>query len=395
MSNTRPQYCRNGSRKNEIIKTLCMTGAIPYNLLAMNKFDKHSMQMAVREMEKDGVVDVVWSNGKKRNRRKLVVFHNFATGFSVFKKGLPEGYLQLYKDQKNDVSKNIRFGIPSNQDRLYSNIETQLMFHWSDIPTFIEDRPDMSQSRVPEPYAFYASTDMKSTTQYEDDIDNKEGVKKINGSRSTGIYVSPGGVYTVYNIGKSKMKFMNYGELKMKFALETILHNSGKKQDIDSCVILYRGEEIFEKQFSESDSKNAWNIASLDSIYEHIYMIPVDEHGREQLQIIGNPIWREQIINYCIAPEIRNDGLTTVPCDGYNKDTGEYTMFFGIVDTHNLRIFVNKAEWEGNKEKFHIICFDYQQEMFERMYGKYCDIRTVSCDDVVKETYLNVTGISL
>ena len=182
----------------------------------------------------------------------------------------------------------------------------------------------------------------------------------------------------------------------MKFALETIFHNARADQkEIGGCIILYRGEEIFEKQFSESDSKNAWNIASLDSIYEHIYMIPADKYGKEQLQIIGNPEWRKRIIDACIAPEMQNAGFTTVPCDGYNKETGEYTMFIGIVDTHDLRIFVNRAEWEGNKQKYHIICFDYQKEMFERMYGKFCDIKSVNSNDIIRESYLNVTGISL
>ncbi len=388
--NNKPQYGRKGSGRNQLVTALCENGAVPYDFLTMFPYRLDYMEKLAHRMNNEGIVNITWNSKNPHKRKKIITFTNFSKALPQIGKGLSDIQIDTYQD-KQSVGKDIRFGEEAKQIRLYRNIESNMFFHYSNIPTYTNERQALTSMRNTDNLAFYPSREIKAAAMYQDDVEQSDGVKKIIGSRMSGLYVSPGGVYSVFNSGKGKTRYEKTGELKMKMAVNyamEITNNISKKND--TGIILHRGVNLYNALFADTSENNEWGLNSLMIVYPELYLVEVSDYGRKILQIMGEPSWRIKILNELISPEIQTKDMRF---DGYDQDRKEYILFGGISDITSLQTFIWKAKISkdmGNDETFTLICFEFQEMMFRDITKDICNIQVCNIDELIKCCAFNV-----
>ena len=384
------QYRRAGSGRNELINALCENGALPYDFLTMFPYRLDYMEKLAHRMNNEGIVNIAYNSDNPRLRKKIITFSNFSRILPIIKGGLTDYQIEKYQDNQN-ISKDIRYGEKSKQLRLYRNIETSMFFHYSKIPTYSTERKELDSMKDLDALAFYPSRDIKLAASYQDDTYSKDGIKKIVGSRMTGMYVSPGGLYSVFDSGKGKTKYDKTGEIKMKMAVNYAMNLSLESQmKNDAGIILHRTNKIYELLFQETDEKNEWSLNSLMTIYPDLYLVEVNDNGRKLLQIMGEPSWRIRILDELISPDMQTPNMKY---DGYDIENKECLLFGGIVDISSLQNFIYSARTAkdiGKDEKYTLICFEFQEELFKSIANDVCDVQVCMVDEMIKACEFNV-----
>ncbi len=390
MSNTKPQYKRVGSGRNELIRALCENGAIPYDFLTMFPYRLDYMEKLAHRMNNEGVVNIAYNSTDPNKRKKIITFTNFSRVLPTIKDGLTPTQINKYQDNQN-ISKDIRYGENSKQLRLYRNIESNMFFHYSNIPTYSTERRELGSMQDIDSLAFYPSREIKVAAMYQDDTYQEDGIKKIIGSRMTGLYVSPGGLYSVFDSGKGKTKYEKTGEIKMKMAVNYAMNLSVASQmKNDAGIILHRGNKIYELLFTETDESNDWSLNSLMTVYPDLYLIEISDNGRKQIQLMGEPSWRMRILDELISPDIQTPNMKH---DGYDRENKECILFGGIVDISSLQNFIFTAKTSrdiGKDERYTLICFEFQEELYRSIVGDVCDIQVCEIDKLIQACEFNV-----
>ena len=390
MSNTKPQYKRQGSGRNHLITALCENGAIPYDFLTMFPYRLDYMEKLAHRMNNEGIVNIAYNSTDPSKRKKIITFNNFSKILPVIKDGLTPAQIKKCQDNQS-VSKDIRYGENSKQLRLYRNIESNMFFHYSNIPTYSNERRELDSMQDMEGLAFYPSREIKVAAMYQDDTYQEDGLKKIIGSRMTGLYVSPGGIYSVFDSGKGKTKYEKTGEIKMKMAVNYAMNLSIKSQmKNDSGIILHHGDKIYEMLFTETDESNAWSLNSLMTVYPNLYLVEITDNGRKLLQLMGEPAWRMRILDELVSPDIQTPDMKY---DGYDIENHECVLFGGIVDISSLQNFIWTAKTSkdmGKDDRYILICFEFQKEMYEKIAGGVCDIQVCMIDKLIAACEFNV-----
>lgn len=390
MSNNRPQYKRIGSGRNEIIRALCENGALPYDFLSMFPYRLDYMEKLAHRMNNEGIVNISYNSTKPSKRKKIITFTNFSKVLPVIQGGLTDTQIIKYQDNQN-VSKDIRYGDGSKQQRLYRNIESNMFFHYSNIPTYSTERKELGTMDDIDSLAFYPSREIKAAALYQDDVYKEDGIKKIIGSRMTGLYVSPGGVYSVFDSGKGKTRYEKTGEIKMKMAVNYAMNFSVKSQmKNDAGIILHRSNKIYELLFTETDERNDWSLNSLMTVYPNLYLIEVSDNGRKQIQLMGEPYWRKRILDELIISDVQTPQMKY---DGYDNENNECILFGGIVDISSLQNFIWTARTSkdmGKNERYTLICFEFQKDLYKSIANDLCDIHVCDMDRLIKACEFNV-----
>lgn len=129
-------------------------------------------------------------------------------------------------------------------------------------------------SVTPDGSSFYFARDIKKIGQAE--------MNKTMFTRMVGAIFSHGSCYAVYNTRAAAMKWSGMGEFKALYNLIEVGRLNAGTDRIDSAVLFGESGEIALKTLLESDKSRRLEFR-FDSIYHHIYFIPMDACGVRQL----------------------------------------------------------------------------------------------------------------
>lgn len=372
------QFNRKKSLKNQIINAMCVNGALTYKSLRYFNSNAHQMQKAAHSLEKEGYVTITRSYGNKNTSNRIIVFNNFWKNYYENFGEIPESYINTY-DNLSYISNKMKYS--SSQDRICKNIETFCIFNWADIPCYPDEKPSLDNA-IGE-YAFYTSTEIKNASAYSDNIDkSSDMVNKTIGSRISGLFISPGGAYTIFNVGSNCSKYSMSNEKKMKYTLEKLFKKYNYTNKFDSAILICTSYNTVLKHLNSSIKDGAF-INNLYKSYEEIYMVPENETGKIMLQIMGHDSWNERLLYGFLSEEEVEHGYLKYEMDGYNKDTGVYTCIGVIPALDKLTLFYYATKEENDKNKFRLICLKDQEEIYRTFFEDKCVIETVDISEII------------
>ncbi len=388
--NNKKNY-RKGKRI-EIIKALYACGCLPYKSLRLYPWKTRITQEAVLAMEREGLLEI-----KKTETGKQINLKNWNDESAEYMDYLPYAYLGHYEEIKEEVWKASSDFIRG--ERLHKNAEIILMMHQSGIGSYPDEKKDIRERGVRISSAdkmYFTAREIKNVKPYRVETGtDKDGVKKIIGSRLNGMLATPGGNYGIYNLGNRLIEWERYGESKMAQHLQRVLEEKREdyeKEDVE-CVLLANDEMLFIRVIENENERRYRKgkiLLNIDYAYEKMYGLPINRDGEKMLAIMSSKNWKERMKERLLPQGADIKTSYSVACDGFINNV--FILLFCIPDIAKLKLFYKRAKLEMDKEKFEIYCFTYQIPMLASLAGEYVTLRSIELEEYyiveVEEGYL-------
>ena len=227
-------------------------------------------------------------------------------------------------------------------------------------------------SVIPDGSLFYLARDIKKIGQAE--------MNKTMFTRMVGAIFSHGSCYAVYNTRTAAMKWSGMGEFKALHNLIEVGRLNAGTDRIDSAVLFGESGEIALKTLLESDKSRRLEFR-FDSIYHHIYFIPMDVCGVRQLSLLSVPDWKEKLLDLLFEPEVRS----------FDKGLFEYdacvdgVYILSHLDGDLARLIRFREGIRNQTGRFEILCFPHQTHFLQEYMGRLVSIKTIGMDMVEAE----------
>lgn len=332
-----------------------------------------------RQMLAEGVLE---KSRATQDRRIINIYtmNHYEDKKSEFIEELPDGYYETYVMYMAEDGRNARKKDKMRAGRAIGNANTSFMMQAAGIKRRIDEKPRLIEDGklIGGIKAYYTARELKWYTGFTPDVSvSKEGEKKVLNSRVNGLAITPGGVYPSYYIGANIEEWKKGAEIKMKVHLENML---GKKFEIPrrltGPLLLTTAYERLGKLLGETEIQSG-SIMQLAGMYDSVYVLPYTKEGRKMLSIMSIADWKKKLyLTY--GKNYTKDHIESysVKCDGYSPDNDTLLCMFMDCDVKKLDIFTSYAKAVQNKEKFTVMCFDWQKEVAIRTCGGACRILT-------------------
>lgn len=380
----------------EILKVIALSGEFPFNFLDHINSDRNKIiyQRTIRKLKEEKYVTVS-GNGELKTIRMT------RKGLETLKQydEDSENYLGYYEHYMF-VSNNHHFraGVYKNKDdvgkrqtmRRHRLAEAMWLMRRIDAEILPNEKPELSlknpENRIEkDEMAFYTSIEIKNL--------DKEQKYKTEFTRILGVLYSPGGIYSIYNTNKGKMKWNNQGEQKAKVLVDDItrtnyLVDSDKSYDINNSIIIGKDINLMNEILKSNDGKrdsNGFELLSFNNSYDNIYYITLDNNGYIQLVLITRDNWKERMRLSILPKEALevNPAYLSIDCDAYDKKTETFYLIFHDGNIARLRRF--KEAMYGSEKKFKVYCFEFQEEAVAEYLEGMAEIEVVELDDFINE----------
>ncbi len=398
MSNTKKNY-KKGTR-HKIVKMVLMCGCIPWEALNVIDGNPEVYKMKIREMVKEGVLDVVRVLNNRRTYR-LVNFNDFDKNLKEF-----QGYYsidELNNYIKNGYEDNKRAKYIKNTDkgtdslRVILSNEITILMMTAGILTTPDEKNDIciEMTEDSNKSSYYTSREIRKQTGYTADVttdttkkylerSNTDTDKRISNSRASGILMSPGNVYVVYNISHIFKNWYRSAEYKMQIYVNRLLYEKGiYNMSADSAILFAKNYDAFLSLVWPEDSMKD-HYENIKYTFKYIYALPYSPEGREMVKIMKVKGWRHRLKQHFIGKFNNDTNGIAVDCDAYMDDT--YVCAFLAPELSRYKRFLAWAEEGNNRDKYIVVCFDFQLDFVRRTAGRYCKIMKADFWKYIKET---------
>jgi len=377
--------------KGVILQLLFLCGIIPYTGLRLLDGETRMYQRAVKKLEEEGILKIEKSRGNKYIR-----LENRMLAQEIIKKNVDEEYIRYYQET---VIKNISRMQDKkilNTERIINSTNTQIMMYACDIDSGPYKR-DIATDEIENTDLMYSpSMELKRIRGYADNVKKQKNDTILNNSRISGVLISPGGIYSVYNIGKHLIEWKRYGEVRMQSYLEkTIIRKEkyireeGRRENlIKGAIIISSNIKTYEDicTIDYTKQKNKKQIMmNIDYAYQKMYCVPQNDIGKQLLKIMTISNWETKLKEIILRPEeIEKEKTVQIACDGYDEKNNIYKLVHVIPDMVKLRAFVTRANLEEDRNKFAIYCYTWQSEMIVHLVNKNAKIYQIPIEEVIK-----------
>lgn len=353
----------------ELMKALYATSCLPYKCLRLYGGQLRLNQRLAKKMEKEGLLAIV-----KTEHGKVIKLNNWEKRIKEYIEYLPACYIEHYKIQRIELRK--CQGDRGRLERMLKNSEVSLLMHLSGIGAYPDERQKLSEEKTvlrEDTVEYYSAREVKNcgmSNKYCDNVSlDNDGIKKVVGSRISGVMVSPGGIYAVYNITNHLIEWERYGELKMAAHIEKVMLGKGaaKVKGAINCLLLADSMEVFERVLTnENDRRRGSTLLNIDYAYEYMYAVPSDKNGITMLKLMSKKDWQLKMERILLANCHKNNTVYSVACDGYNEEDG-YILLFCLGNLAKLKMFLKRATNPRENERFCIYCFTFQTQLMKKL----------------------------
>jgi len=227
-------------------------------------------------------------------------------------------------------------------------------------------------SVIPDGPVLYPAKDLKRVGQTE--------MNKTMFTRMTGAIFSPDSCFAVYNTREAVMKWSGMGEFKALHSLTEIARLNADISQVNAAVLLGQSEEVALKTLLESDKSRRMEFR-FDSIYGHIYFVPMDANGVRQLRLLASPDWNARLLDLLFEPEARSYGSGLFEYDACVD--GVYVL--SHLDGDLARLIRFREAIECQRGRFEMLCFPHQAQFLREYIGQAAGIKTIGMDLVEAE----------
>ena len=228
---------------------------------------------------------------------------------------------------------------------------------------------------LPDSPSFYPARDIKRIGGNE--------MNKTMFTRLTGALFSYGRCYAVYNSRESVMKWSGMGEIKTVNNLMEICRYNSNIKTVDAAILMGESYEAAITTIMESDKNRRYEYR-FDSIYNHIYFVPLNEYGIRQLKIMLLPDWNEKLSDLFFGDAYVRPEERTFEYDAFID--GKYIFSFLDGDVARLIRFREYVESDKSR-KYELVCYVHQLEDVKRYMKDYCLYKMISIEKVENSLY--------
>ena len=225
---------------------------------------------------------------------------------------------------------------------------------------------------IPSEAVMYPSKDLKRLSEDE--------MSKTSFTRMVGALFSCGTCYAMYNTRSATMKWSGKGEFKARDSLRDLSNMNSEISIVNSAILLGQSGTVALNTIVESDKSQKQEFR-FDSVYDHIYFIPLNEDGIRQLRLLTVPDWKEKILNLLFDPEERS----------YNRGRFEYdaivddVYIYSYLDADIARLMRLHETLSAQKRDVVVLCFAYQVAFLREYFGPLVELKVIDFDAVEDE----------
>lgn len=225
---------------------------------------------------------------------------------------------------------------------------------------------------IPSEAVMYPSKDLKRLSEDE--------MSKTSFTRMVGALFACGTCYAMYNTRSATMKWSGKGEFKARDSLRDLSDMNSEISIVNSAILIGQSGTVALNTILESDKSQKQEFR-FDSVYDHIYFIPLNEDGIRQLRFLTVPDWKEKILNMLFDPEERS----------YNRGRFEYdaivddVYIYSYLDADIARLMRLHETLSALKRDVVVLCFAYQVSFLREYFGPMVELKVIDFDTVEDE----------
>lgn len=203
---------------------------------------------------------------------------------------------------------------------------------------------------------------------------------KIRGSRSTGLLLTDGVIFTIYNTGTFAMKWEYKAEMRLKAMLQTELCQRrlpGRYQNAALNAIVF-GQDMEQMLPLMNDGGGQRDYFVLDGNYQHFYYLTSDHHGELILQLLCDAE-QQAVLDAILSQDLsscRSDWV--VENDAMDGDSP--VLFAYTCDMPRIKRFDTALEMHGKTGT--LFCFDFQEDALQQVCGQRVKIESLDFEKV-------------
>ena len=358
-----------------VLTVMTVAGEMP--LVAASQLGRHK---AYRKALYEFAKQQVYENTKDKSRICVKLINISDRGkhkrCRLYKKAIPIldwiGMREYYEEMfpNNRVS-----GGEQNRFRNDMVAEAVMMMLESDIEVLPIELPELRLSNRYNSFngrsCFYSTRHLKRTLN--------KGINKIVSSRIVGALFAGNNVYAVYNTRSSAIKWKGMNEMKTRYILTDLARVNGDLSECNSAIIFGKDDKTILSSFFNQAEKNNKDFR-FDKIYQNVYAIPQNPTGIELLKLFKIPNFQEKILTYMFEEKdiCRNSGY------GWNAVIdGVYVFSYLDANIAALSRFYETAKRGKGKNKFMVICYDFQEKFIREYFEGLASIATIPFQDVL------------
>ena len=367
--------------RREIVELTLAMGVLPYRSMKLLRKNTECYRKKILAMEKEGLLEI--------HREK----NAWGVSFTDLQKVVDEcdeiienkKLFRYYELFGREDWKKLSYSSITNKRRILRNSESYLFMYGANVACKLGEKVSLQNHEeatcVP---TYYTIRELKRYGEFQDDVEEKDGKKLVSSARANGLVVNPKESLLVYNVGTHVLEF-NYGEMKLKMYTDNMLRTKGLPRVAGGLLLLK--DNGIQKYLRPETTRSQNYVMRLEEIYSHLYALPLDETGQQMMELMMLADWQDKMrVTYLPKECSRPSELSAVDCDGENGN--KHFLIHCVPDIKRLRQFVFRAEFEGKRENYIIICFDFQEEDVEKLASNSCEIYSAS----FKEYYEYMKG---
>ena len=221
---------------------------------------------------------------------------------------------------------------------------------------------------------------------------------KTEFSRIIGMTVSTGGVYCIYNVGNSKMKWNQYGEVKSKlmvkniidatFDLRTIGCAYGSSFKADSAIMFVEDFSVAAYYLSSSGKskpdERGFEFLTFDNTFSDIYMLPIGDFGAIQYKMITTAGWRKKLAGIIFGEDYEDP-------TGIIKDKNNINRYMLQICDGNIGHLKGMLNFALMNPAYDcaVYCYSWQKDTVEEIVGDAVGIVEVDFGSTINSFFLN------
>ncbi len=207
-------------------------------------------------------------------------------------------------------------------------------------------------------------------------MDGQEMSKTIF-TRVTGLLLSPGGAYAVYNTRTGAMRWMDKGEYKTRLFYGDLCMANSNLEGLDSAL-LFGSDALAALSTTVNSEARSKRPAPFSSIYTHIHFIPLNPDGTRLLRILSYPNWSQKLLHALFTPE------DIEACGGYFGCDAlvDGRFIISMLDSDLAKFIRFQNRDTTTSYPYEVICYPWQVAFIRQAVGDEVTIQTLDMGTV-------------
>lgn len=373
--------------RHEIMTLTLACGCLPYKRLALMGLNTRTVRKKIHEMCDEGVMEIY-----HKNEVWLAGIKDYAEKKAEYEKGIESKLHRYYMQYGMSDYKRAKYSAENDGTRIIKNAESYMFMYGSGLNCMLGEKVSLRNQKEMDyeklRNSYYTAREIKGYDSYTDE---KSTDNVISATRVNGLVISDGGSYPVYHTGSNIQKYTRSGEKKMEVYINRMLAKK-KKAPIKGAVILATDLKAYINTIIPKTRQVMEVLSHMEGVYEHVYGLNLDVDGQKMMRLLSTANWDSMIYKEMLGQKWMPNKTGVIDCDG--QENGIYYFCYCVPDIKRFKLFLRRAELDGNRDKYRILCFDTQEALIKEVAGQYTRIFTTSFSEFCKAHSLTAKGAS-